>query len=158
RVSMSYSKEFSRWGELILIVKYNKLFGKSIEVADAIFPTSKPITIYDLDNGVGFKVLKPYQRIGMDQLFEIHIQQNLKGLILDRIPFLNRLGFTEILSYSYLTNTENTPYTELAIGLGNIGFGTFRYLRIDWVKVLNGGTFGHSYLRVGINNILQLGR
>jgi hypothetical protein len=56
---------------------------------------------------------------------------------MNKIPLLNKLKSTLILGGHALSG--NKPYTELSVGLDNLGFGKFKLLRIDYVRSYQNG-------------------
>ncbi|NOT37686.1 MAG: carboxypeptidase-like regulatory domain-containing protein [Saprospiraceae bacterium] len=149
--------DFGRWGGIKTNLSYTRSFLSRSDVPEAIHPGANPFSVNDLSDKMSFKVLRPYQRIGYTRSSEFHVEYNLEGLILDRVYLINKLGFTEILSYSILAMDKDKPYSEFSVGLGNIGYKMFRYLQLNWVKPRYGSAWGPSYLRIGINNVLQIG-
>jgi Family of unknown function (DUF5686)/CarboxypepD_reg-like domain len=96
--------------------------------------------------------LLPYYNLSTNTKYaEFHVQHQFNGYILRKIPLLNKLQFKLVLSANALLTPENTPYTEYAIGLDNIGLGKFRFLRVDYVRsnlngiINNGFVFGISF-------------
>jgi Family of unknown function (DUF5686) len=49
--------------------------------------------------------------------YEIHAEQNLGGFILNKIPFIRKLKFTEIVGFHYLHTNKLDKYAELSIGI-----------------------------------------
>ena len=45
-----------------------------------------------------------------------------------------------------LLMADKNPYTEYSIGLDNIGFGKWRFLRVDYVKSFNAGIKNDGFL------------
>jgi uncharacterized protein DUF5686/carboxypeptidase-like protein len=96
--------------------------------------------------------LLPYYNLSTNTEYaEFHVQHQFNGYLLRKIPLLNKLQFKLVLSANALLTPENTPYTEYAIGLDNIGLGKFRLLRVDYVRsnlngiINNGFVFGISF-------------
>lgn len=156
-VNINFIKDIGRWGDIVNSITYVRAFGSRPDIAEAIHPGANPFVVNDLDNNLNFKVLKPYQKIGFREGFECHLEYNMQGLILDRIFLLNKLGLTEIFSYSLLGIDRDRNYSEFSVGFGNIGYKIFRYLRVNWVKTRTGSQWGPSYLRFSVNNVFQLG-
>ena len=77
--------------------------------------------------------LEPYRFSTADSFFSGHFQHNFDGYLLDKIPLVRRLGFSLAGGYKYLITTDNPYYQELHIGIDKIGFGAFRFFRIDMV-------------------------
>ncbi len=87
------------------------------------------------DNPVNsFGLLDYYQLSTNDKYAEAHLQHNFKGAILGRIPLINKLNFHLVGGAKALFTGQNKPYTEYSVGLDNIGFGKWRFLRVDYVR------------------------
>jgi hypothetical protein len=86
-----------------------------------------------------FDLLPYYKYFTNDKYAEMHIEHNFRGAILSKIPLLNRLNFHIVAGGKGLFMADKNPYTESAIGLSNIGFGKWRFLRIDYVHSNYGG-------------------
>jgi hypothetical protein len=80
-----------------------------------------------------FGLLAYYKFFTNDKYAEAHVEHSFKGAILGKIPLLNKLNFQLILGSKALVMAGKNPYTEYAIGLDNIGFGKWRFLRLDYV-------------------------
>ena len=70
---------------------------------------------------------------------EFHAEHQFKGLILNRIPLLNQLNYNLVIGGRSLLTKERNPYYETNIGLENLGFGKFRFFRLDFVKSFHNG-------------------
>ncbi|MDT0675992.1 DUF5686 and carboxypeptidase regulatory-like domain-containing protein [Autumnicola musiva] len=80
-----------------------------------------------------FNLLPYYALSTNDTYAEGHIEHNFQGWILGKIPFLNKLNYNLILGTHALYTQENKPYSEYSIGIDNLGFGKYRFLRLDYV-------------------------
>jgi hypothetical protein len=80
-----------------------------------------------------FGLLAYYKFFTNDKYAEAHVEHSFKGAVLGKIPLLNKLNFQLILGSKALVMAGKNPYTEYAIGLDNIGFGKWRFLRLDYV-------------------------
>tara|TARA_R110002073_G_scaffold108336_9_gene243600 strand:+ start:34581 stop:37049 length:2469 start_codon:yes stop_codon:yes gene_type:complete len=86
-------------------------------------------------NAVGsFGLLDYYQFSTNDKYAEAHIQHNFKGFLLGKIPLINKLNFHLVAGAKGLFTGGRKPYSEYSIGLDNIGFGKWRFLRVDYVR------------------------
>lgn len=99
--------------------------------------------------------LLPYYALSTDtDYFEIHAEHNFKGYVMGKIPLLNTLNSNLILGGNMLATTNNRPYSEFSIGLGNLGWKKFRFFRLDYVQSNFGGvkergiTIGFQLLEV----------
>ncbi|WP_424494347.1 DUF5686 and carboxypeptidase regulatory-like domain-containing protein [Salinimicrobium sp. GXAS 041] len=85
-------------------------------------------------NYLGKYNLLPYYALSTkNDYFEGHLEHDFKGWILGKIPFVNRLNYNLVVGAHTLLTEENSPYSEFSVGLDNLGFGKFRFLRLDYV-------------------------
>lgn len=78
--------------------------------------------------------LMPYYEFSTNtSYFEGHLEHDFRGWVLGKIPVINQLNFNLIVG-AHLLSTEQKPYSEFSIGIDNVGFGNFRFLRIDYVR------------------------
>ncbi len=99
--------------------------------------------------------LLPYYALSTNKsYFEGHIEHDFKGFFLGKIPGLNQLNFNLILGAHALSIADNKPYTEVSIGIDNLGIGKYRLLRLDYVRNFYQGTsegafiFGLKFLNI----------
>ena len=99
----------------------------------------------------GFDIL-PYYRFSTNKSYaEAHVEHNFKGFILGKIPGLRALNFNLVAGAKALVTQTSKPYQELSIGLDNVGFGKFRFLRVDYVRSFyEGDSEGAFVFGVGI--------
>lgn len=90
-----------------------------------------------------FNLLPYYQLSTNKSYFEGHVEHDFRGWILGKIPGINKLNFNLVAGAHALSIEGNKPYTELSLGIDNLGIGKFRFLRVDYVKSFyNGGSDG----------------
>ncbi len=78
--------------------------------------------------------LLPYYDYSTDRdFYQAHWQHHFDGWLMDKIPLLRKLGWTAVAGAHFLYTPDRQDYTELTIGLENIGFGLFRIFRFDTV-------------------------
>ncbi|WP_347173333.1 DUF5686 and carboxypeptidase regulatory-like domain-containing protein [Polaribacter uvawellassae] len=80
-----------------------------------------------------FNLLDYYAYSTNDKFAEFHGEHNFKGFLLGKIPLINALNFHVVAGTKGLFTGDRKPYTEASIGLDNIGFGKWRFLRVDYV-------------------------
>ena len=96
--------------------------------------------LFPLDSELNsFGLLEYYKFYTNDKYAEAHIEHNFKGAVLGKIPLLNKLNLHLVGGAKTLFMADRKPYTEYSIGLDNIGFGKWRFLRIDYVKSFHAG-------------------
>ena len=101
-----------------------------------------------------FNLLPYYSNSTNDSYFEAHSEYNDKGYIMNKIPLLSKLKSTLILGAHALSTPNNKPYTEVTVGLDNLGFGKFKMLRVDYIRSYQNGfqgdgvVFGLKFLNI----------
>ena len=80
-----------------------------------------------------FNLLDYYSYSSNDKFTEIHAEHNFNGFILNKIPLINKLNFQVVVGGKGLFTSDRKPYTEASFGLDNIGWGKWRFLRVDYV-------------------------
>ena len=86
-----------------------------------------------------FNNLGYYDLSTNDSYLEMHAEHDFNGFILGKIPGLNELNFNLILGAHHLATAGHTPYQEFTVGIDNIGWGKFRFLRVDYIRSYQGG-------------------
>ena len=81
-----------------------------------------------------FKNLDYYDYSTSSDYFEYHVEHDFKGYILGKIPLINKLNYNLILGAHGIATKSQTPYKEFNIGLGNLGWKKYRFLRLDYVR------------------------
>ncbi|WP_405609988.1 DUF5686 and carboxypeptidase regulatory-like domain-containing protein [Polaribacter sp. Asnod1-A03] len=109
--------------------------------------TNGNLLTFPFDNELNsFNILEYYKFFTNDKYAEAHIEHNFKGAVLGKIPLINKLNFHLIGGAKTLLMAERNPYTEYSIGLDNIGFGKWRFLRVDYIKSFYGGVENNGLL------------
>ena len=112
---------------------------KDIAFMDNLQANGNQLTFVTVNQLNSFDLLPYYKYFTNDKYAEMHLEHNFRGAILSKIPLLNRLNFHIVAGGKGLFMADKNPYTESAIGLSNIGFGKWRFLRIDYVHSNYGG-------------------
>ena len=86
-----------------------------------------------------FNLMPYYTNSTNDSYIEAHAEYNDNGFFMNKIPLLNKLKTTLILGAHSLSVPNQSPYTELTIGLDKLGFGKFKLLRLDYVRSMQNG-------------------
>jgi hypothetical protein len=131
--------------------KYNTRAGmflkqKDIAFMDYYHPTGNETILASENRLSSFNLLPFYQLSTNDKYTEIHTEHNFKGFLMNKIPLLNKLNFHLVGSAKGLFTAARKPYTEYAIGLDNIGFGKWRFLRVDYVCSNFGGVSNSGFV------------
>lgn len=101
---------------------------------DYYHPLGNEIALAPKNRLSSFYLMPYYQFSTNDKYAELHTEHNFKGFILGKIPLLNKLNFHTVLSAKSYFSSGTKPYTEYAIGIDNIGWGKWRFLRVDYVR------------------------
>ncbi|KQB43053.1 DUF5686 and carboxypeptidase regulatory-like domain-containing protein [Flavobacterium aquidurense] len=86
-----------------------------------------------------FNLMPYYANSTNDSYFEMHLEHNDTGFIMNKIPLLNLLKSTINIGFHSLAIPDRKPYTEFTVGLDNLGFGKFKLFRLDYVHSYQGG-------------------
>jgi hypothetical protein len=82
----------------------------------------------------GFNNLPYYALSTNTSYFEGHVEHDFGGYILGKIPLLNALNFNLVVGAHTFATQDIKSYQEYTIGINNIGWGKFRFLRLDYVR------------------------
>ncbi|MDB4033181.1 DUF5686 family protein [Flavobacteriaceae bacterium] len=94
--------------------------------------------------------LLPYYKFSANgHYFQGHFEQNFNGFLWQKLPFIKKLNLHTIVSFKTLHTQGRNPYQEFAIGLGNIGVGRTKILRVDFFKSLHKQEM-NAAVRVGL--------
>ncbi|TXD53210.1 MULTISPECIES: DUF5686 and carboxypeptidase regulatory-like domain-containing protein [unclassified Polaribacter] len=85
-----------------------------------------------------FNLLEYYKYYTNDRYAEMHLEHNFKGALLGKVPLLNKLSLHLVAGGKALFMADKNPYTEYSIGLANLGFGKYRFLRFEYVSARYG--------------------
>lgn len=89
----------------------------------------------------------PYYALSTNtSYFEMHAEHDFKGYILSRVPLLNKLNYNLVVGAHLFTTENQKPYQEYSIGIDNIGFKKFRFLRVDYVRSYQNGYLGDAII------------
>ena len=130
---------------------YNIRGGLFLEKKNIAFMDNLQVNGNQLNYGTGnalssFGLMDYYKFYTNDKYAEAHVEHNFKGSILGKIPLVNKLNFHLVGGAKTLLMADKNPYTEYSIGLDNIGFGKWRFLRVDYVKSFNAGIKNDGFL------------
>ncbi|MBT8245060.1 DUF5686 and carboxypeptidase regulatory-like domain-containing protein [Winogradskyella sp.] len=93
-----------------------------------------------------FNNLDYYDLSTNDSYLEMHTEHDFNGFILGKIPLLNKLNFNLVVGAHNLSTLDNKPYQEFTIGLDNIGWGKWRFLRFDYIRSYQNGYQGDAFV------------
>lgn len=86
--------------------------------------------------------LLPYYSLSTNKSYvETHLEYNFKGFIMNRLPLLKWTGWNVIGGYHNAATSNNKVYQEFTVGLSNIGIGSMKGFRVDYVRAYQGSKF-----------------
>ena len=136
------------------ILKYNLSTGTFFENKDLAFTDYKHFNgnlthVNTKGNYLSsFKNMGYYDFSTSNNYFEYHLEHNFKGYILGKIPWVNTLNLNLVIGAHGIGIKNESPYKEFNIGLGNIGWKKYRFLRVD---------YAHLYVNGAIDDALMFG-
>ena len=86
-----------------------------------------------------FNNLDYYTASTNDAYFEGHVEHDFNGFLLGKIPLLNKLNFNLVIGAHLLATPDFKPYQEYSVGVDNIGWGKWRFLRVDYLRSYQSG-------------------
>lgn len=111
------------------------------------------INAYDVSRR--FLGMDAYTYFTDDYAAEIHYHHNFSGLLLNKIPGVNKLGLNLVASASSLYMPDKPVYTEFSLGIDRIGWHMFRPFRFDVVMPIKGVDVGKLRYILGIKMSLS---
>ena len=136
------------------ILKYNLSTGTFFENKDLAFTDYKHFNgnlthVNTKGNYLSsFKNMGYYDFSTSNNYFEYHLEHDFKGYILGKIPWVNTLNLNLVIGAHGIGIKNESPYKEFNIGLGNIGWKKYRFLRVDYVR---------SYVNGAVDEALMFG-
>jgi Family of unknown function (DUF5686)/CarboxypepD_reg-like domain len=100
-------------------------------------------TLYSNFSGKQYQLLDYYTNSTNNQYAEMHLQQNLNGAIMNKIPLLKRAKIQEMITANLLLTSDNVQYAEIGVGLQKL------FIRVDYIFGFNKGEYSDSSLRFG---------
>lgn len=145
---IDYDKTLGNKGDFAFRLKGGKFFN-----ADAIsfidykhFNGNQTHVNFRSDYLNAFNLLPYYSNSTNDAYLETHLEHNFKGYIMNKIPLLNKLQWNLVGGFHQINVSDFKPYQEFTVGFSNIGFGKFRFLRIDYVRAYQNGYLGDGVM------------
>lgn len=150
--SITYTPSFDNKGETFLYLNGGLFFNaKNIHFIDYKHFNGNQTHVQFTENPNTSFYLLPYYTYSTNENYaELHIRHRFRGYITNKIPLFNKLQWNVVTGFHQLTRTNAKPYQELTIGLENIGWKSFRFFRIDYVRAYEGG-FRTDGLMFGIS-------
>jgi len=148
RASLSHSINTGNKGEFAYRLKGGTFFnGDNISFVDYQHFNGNQTRIGTSSSYTNVFNLLPYYQLSTNKsYFEGHLEHNFKGWILGKIPGINQLNFNLVAGAHLLSIENNKPYSEFSVGIDNLGFGNFRFLRLDYVRSYYNGTSDGAFV------------
>jgi hypothetical protein len=145
---LNYDKVFGNKGEFGMRIRAGKFFNaENIAFMDyKHFNGNQTHVNFRGEYLNSFNLLPYYSNSTNDAYVETHIEHNFKGYIMNKLPLLNKLQWNLVTSFHQINVPDNKPYQEFTVGFDNIGFGKFRFLRIDYVRAYQNGYQGDGVM------------
>ncbi|MBU2930018.1 DUF5686 and carboxypeptidase regulatory-like domain-containing protein [Winogradskyella psychrotolerans] len=86
-----------------------------------------------------FNNLDYYTASTNESYFEAHVEHDFNGFLLGKMPLLNKLNFNLVIGAHVLATPDFKPYQEYSVGVDNIGWGKWRFLRVDYLRSYQNG-------------------
>jgi hypothetical protein len=145
--NLSQDVDAGNYGKLVYNLKGGIfLRQKNIAFMDNLQTNGNQLVFITGNQLNNFSLLEYYKFYTNDKYAEAHIEHNFKGAILGKIPLLNKFNFHLIGGAKTLFMADRNPYSEYSVGLDNIGFGKWRFLRVDYVKSFHAGIKNDGFL------------
>ena len=145
---IDYNKTLGNKGDFGLKLKAGKFFNaEDISFVDYKHFNGNQTHVNIMGNYLNsYNLLPYYTQSTNDAYFETHLEHNFNGYIMNKIPLLNKLQWNLIGGFHQLNVPERKPYQEFTVGFDNVGWGKFRFLRIDYVRTYQGGYQGDGVM------------
>lgn len=105
------------------------------------------LTVFGMHYFTGFQLLDYYAASTNSSFVELHYEHHFNGLMISRVPKLNKLKWQLVVGGHYLYTPDFKSYGEINIGIENI----FKFLRVDFVNGLSNQYHYQWGFRFGIN-------
>ncbi|MEY2738536.1 MAG: hypothetical protein RL259_445 [Bacteroidota bacterium] len=145
---IDFTKTLGNKGDFGLRIKAGKFFGaQNIAFVDFKHFNGNLTHVNIMNNSLNsFNLLPYYSHSTNDAYVETHIEHNSKGYLMNKIPLLNKLQWNLIGGFHQILIPNAKPYQEVTIGFDHIGWGKFRFLRIDYVRSYQNGFQGDGIM------------
>ena len=124
---------------------YNILGGTFFGAKSLAFMDAKHINGNQTHVNLAGSYLSSFKNVGYydfstsENYLEYHFEHDFNGYILGKIPLLNKLNYNLILGVHGFASTTQKPYQEFSLGVNNIGWKKYRFLRVDYVRSYHSG-------------------
>jgi len=124
---------------------YNLFGGTFFGASSVAFMDTKHINGNQTHISLDDRYLSSFKNVGYydfstsENYVEYHLEHDFKGYILGKIPLINTLNYNLILGVHGFSSQDQKPYQEFSLGVNNIGWKKYRFLRVDYVRSYHSG-------------------
>lgn len=86
-----------------------------------------------------------------DLYTEVHLEYKLQGLLTNKIPLLRQAKWYALIGGNALYQNDGKYYAEAFVGVDNIGYRWYRFLRVDFIQSWDNLNRSMTGIRLGIN-------
>ena len=150
--SMNDEMNFNLWGELNYRIKVGGFITKeNVSVIDYThFNGNQIILASPYLNS--FQLASYYANSNTESLYAtLNAEHHFYGLLTNKIPMFRRLKWYLVASTNMYYVNQNNNYIEASLGLENIGFKLFRFMRVDGVVGYSNFKMPMYGIRIGVN-------
>ena len=106
-----------------------------------------------------FQLASYYANSNTESLYAtLNAEHHFYGLLTNKIPMFRRLKWYLVASTNMYYVNQNNNYIEASLGLENIGFKLFRFMRVDGVVGYSNFKMPMYGIRIGVNGaVFQIG-
>jgi hypothetical protein len=124
--------------KLVSIPDLNHVYGNQFFTANPYLRSFQLAPYYALSNASNFYC-------------EVHVEWGLGGLGTNKIPLIRNLNWSLILGGNAYHASASQYHVEAFAGFENVGFGKFRFFRVDYIQGYNPVSGNVSGFRIGFN-------
>ncbi len=145
---LQYNLDLSNKGNLKFNGKAGKFFNaENITFIDYHHFNGNQTHVNTDENYLNVFNFLPYYSLSTNKSFgEAHFEYYDNGFIINKIPLLNLTRGNLVVGFHNLATQDRKPYQEFTIGLDRIGFGKFKFFRIDYIRSYQNGFVGDGVI------------
>lgn len=144
---MNYTPSFANRGTMKIKMTAGSFFNaENIQFIDYKHFNGNQTHVILEDKNDQFNLLPYYTHSTNKAFVTTHIQHHFKGFLMNKVPIINKLRWNLVAGFHQLNRAESAPYQEFSVGLENVGFGKFRFFRVDYVRSYQSGFRGDGFV------------
>ena len=93
-----------------------------------------------------FNFMPYYNNSTNNSYSETHFEYEDNGFVMNKIPLLRGLKSDLVIGFHNLAVPNRTPYNEITVGLNNLGFGKYKFFRLDYIRSYQSGYIGDGVI------------